>query len=71
MKFVARIIGVAVLILAVVYFGLMYLNERGFLFGNLSEFMTKLSINVRNIEDDTQQFLTDEGILPTATPLGE
>jgi len=67
-KFVARVIGIAVLILVLAYFGLMYLNDRGFITGNFSAFLTKLSINVQNIGDDTQEFLTDEGIWPTAAP---
>ena len=71
MKTIVRIIGSVVLILALAYFGLMYLNNHGFISGNFSAFLTKLSINFKNIGDDTKDFLNEEGLLPTQTPLQE
>lgn len=68
MKSIARLIGTIVLVLAIVYVGLMFLNNKGFISGNFSAFLTKLSINFKNISDDTQDFLQEEGFLSSPSP---
>ena len=68
MKSITRFIGVVVLIVVLAGFVLFKLNERGFLSGNLSQWISTMTEHVLGIKNDTEDFLHEEGyLLPTAT----
>ena len=68
MKSLMRFIGTVVVILVLAGFVLFKLNEKGFLSGNLSKFITDMTDHVMGIKNDTEDFLHEEGyLLPTAT----
>lgn len=68
MKSLMRFIGTVVVILALAGFTLYKLNEKGFLSGNLSKWISAMSEHVTGIKESTEDFLHDEGyLLPTAT----
>ena len=68
MKSVMRFIGTVVVVLALAAFVLFKLNEKGFLSGNLSNWITEMTYHVMGIKNDTEDFLHEEGyLLPTAT----
>ena len=63
-----RILGTLVVIVALAGFVLYKLNEKGFISGNLSSWVTSMTNHVMGIKDDTEEFLHEEGyFLPTAT----
>ena len=65
---VTRFIGAVVLIVVLAGFVLFKLNEKGFLSGNLSEWISTVTEHVLGIKNDTEDFLHEEGyLLPTAT----
>ena len=68
MKSLMRFIGTVVVIVALAGFVLFKLNEKGFLSGNLSRWITVMSEHIVGIKNDTETFLHEEGyLLPTAT----
>ena len=68
MKSLMRFIGTVVVIAVLAGFVLFKLNEKGFLSGNLSEWITVMTELVMGIKNDTEDFLHEEGyLLPTAT----
>ena len=68
MKSLMRFIGTVVVIAVLAGFVLFKLNEKGFLSGNLSEWITVMTEHVMGIKNDTEDFLHEEGyLLPTAT----
>ena len=68
MKSLMRFIGTVVVIVALAGFVLFKLNEKGFLSGNLSEWITVMTEHITGIKNDTEDFLHEEGyLLPTAT----
>ena len=68
MKSLMRFVGTVVVVLVLAGFVLFKLNEKGFLSGNLSHWITVMTDHVMGIKNDTEQFLHDEGYLvPTAT----
>ena len=68
MKAITRFIGVVVLVAVLAGFVLFKLNEKGFLSGNLSQWITVMTQHITSIKDDTETFLHEEGYLrPTVT----
>ena len=68
MKSLTRFIGTLVVVLVLAGFVLFKLNEKGFLSGNLSRWITVMTQHVTGIVNDTEDFLHEEGyLLPTAT----
>ena len=68
MKSLMRFIGTVVVIVVLAGFVLFKLNEKGFLSGNLSHWITVMSQHITGIKNDTETFLHEEGyFLPTAT----
>ena len=68
MKSITRFIGAVVLIVVLAGFVLFKLNERGFLSGNLSQWISTMTEHVLGIKNDTENFLHEEGyLLPTVT----
>ena len=68
MKSITRFIGVVVLIAVLAGFVLFKLNEKGFISGNLSHWVTVMTEHITGIKNDTENFLHEEGyLLPTAT----
>ena len=68
MKSLMRFIGTVVVVLVLAGFVLFKLNERGFLSGNLSDWITVMTEHITGIKNDTEEFLHEEGyLLPTAT----
>jgi hypothetical protein len=68
MKSLTRFIGTLVVVLVLAGFVLFKLNEKGFLSGNLSHWITVMTQHVTGIVNDTEDFLHEEGyLLPTAT----
>ncbi len=68
MKSLMRFIGTVVVILVLAGFVLFKLNERGFLSGNLSQWISVMTEHITGIKNDTEEFLHEEGyLLPTAT----
>ena len=68
MKSLMRFIGTVVVIAVLAGFVLFKLNEKGFLSGNLSEWITVMTEHITGIKNDTEDFLHEEGyLLPTAT----
>ena len=68
MKSITRFIGAVVLIAVLAGFVLFKLNEKGFLSGNLSEWISTMTEHILGIKNDTEDFLHEEGyLLPTAT----
>lgn len=68
MKSITRFIGIVVLIAVLAGFVLFKLNEKGFISGNLSHWVTVMTEHITGIKNDTETFLHEEGyLLPTAT----
>ena len=68
MKSLMRFIGTVVVIAVLAGFVLFKLNEKGFLSGNLSEWISVMTEHITGIKNDTEDFLHEEGyLLPTAT----
>ena len=68
MKSLLRFVGTVVVVLVLAGFVLFKLNEKGFLSGNLSHFITVMTDHIVGIKNDTENFLHEEGyLLPTAT----
>ena len=68
MKSLMRFIGIVVVIAFLAGFVLFKLNEKGFLSGNLSEWISVMTAHIVGIKNDTEDFLHEEGyLLPTAT----
>ena len=68
MKSITRFIGAVVIIAVLAGFVLFKLNEKGFLSGNLSRWITVMTQHITSIKTDTETFLHEEGyLLPTAT----
>ena len=68
MKSLMRFIGTVVVIVILAGFVLFKLNEKGFLSGNLSEWISTMTEHILGIKNDTEDFLHEEGyLLPTAT----
>lgn len=68
MRSITRFIGAVVLVAVLSGFVLFKLNEKGFLSGNLSEWISTMTEHVIGIKDSTEDFLHEEGyLLPTAT----
>ncbi len=68
MKSLMRFIGIVVVIVVLAGFVLFKLNEKGFLSGNLSEWISVMTEHIVGIKNDTEDFLHEEGyLLPTAT----
>ncbi len=68
MKAITRFIGVVVLVAVLAGFVLFKLNQRGFISGNLSHWVTVMTEHITGIKNDTEDFLHEEGyLLPTAT----
>ena len=68
MKAITRFIGVVVLVAVLAGFVLFKLNQRGFISGNLSHWVTVMTEHITGIKNDTENFLHEEGyLLPTAT----
>ena len=68
MKSITRFICADVLIVVLAGFVLFKLNERGFISGNLSHWVTVMTEHITGIKNDTENFLHEEGyLLPTVT----
>ncbi len=68
MKSLMRFIGTVVVIAILAGFVLFKLNEKGFISGNLSHWVTVMTEHITGIKNDTETFLHEEGyLLPTAT----
>ena len=68
MKSITRFIGAVVIIAVLAGFVLFKLNEKGFLSGNLSQWITVMTQHITGIKNDTETFLHEEGyLLPTVT----
>ncbi len=68
MKSLTRFIGTVVVIAVLAGFVLYKLNDKGFLSGNLSQWITVMTEHITGIKNDTEDFLHEEGyLLPTAT----
>ena len=68
MKAITRFIGAVVLVAILAGFVLFKLNQRGFISGNLSHWVTVMTEHITGIKNDTETFLHEEGyFLPTAT----
>ena len=68
MKAITRFIGAVVLVAVLAGFVLFKLNQRGFISGNLSHWVTVMTEHITGIKNDTENFLHEEGyLLPTAT----
>ena len=68
MKSITRFIGAVVLVAVLAGFVLFKLNEKGFISGNLSHWVTVMTEYITGIKNDTENFLHEEGyLLPTAT----
>lgn len=67
MKLILRIIGLVVVLVVLAAGVLWYLNDKGHLDPNsgLSKWITSIENHLRGITDDTEDFLKDEGIIPT------
>lgn len=66
MKTLLRIVGSAVLALVLIGFLLFKLNEKGFISGALSQWVSSVTGHILGIGSDTKDFLEQEGIqLPT------
>ena len=69
MKTLLRIIGSLVVVLCLAAFVLFKLNEKGFISGALSDWVSSITAHVIGIKNETKDFLEEEGItLPTARP---
>lgn len=69
MKTLLRAIGSLVVVICLAAFVLFKLNEKGFISGALSEWVTSITNHVIGIKDETKDFLEEEGItIPTARP---
>lgn len=69
MKTLLRAIGTLVVVICLAAFVLFKLNEKGFISGSLSAWVTSITEHVMGIKDETKDFLEEEGItLPTARP---
>ena len=68
MKSITRFIGAVVLLAVLAGFVLFKLNEKGFISGNLSHWVTVMTEHITGIKNSTEDFLHEEGyLLPTAT----
>ncbi len=68
MKAISRFIGAVVIVAVLAGFVLFKLNQRGFISGNLSHWVTVMTEHITGIKNDTETFLHEEGyLLPTAT----
>ena len=68
MKSISRFIGAVVIVAVLAGFVLFKLNQRGFISGNLSHWVTVMTEHITSIKNDTETFLHEEGyLLPTAT----
>ena len=68
MKSLMRFVGTVVVILVLAGFVLFKLNEKGFLSGNLSNWISVMTEHIVGIKNDTEDFLHEEGyLLPTVT----
>jgi len=68
MKSLLRFVGTVVVVAVLAGFVLFKLNEKGFLSGNLSRWITVMTDHITGIKNDTEEFLHEEGyLLPTAT----
>ncbi len=68
MKSLMRFVGTVVVVAVLAGFVLFKLNEKGFLSGNLSEWISVMTQHIVGIKNDTEDFLHEEGyLLPTAT----
>lgn len=68
MKSLMRFIGTLVVVAVLAGFVLFKLNDKGFLSGNLSRWITVMTEHIVGIKNDTETFLHEEGyFLPTAT----
>ncbi len=68
MKSLMRFVGTLVVVAVLAGFVLYKLNEKGFISGNLSEWVTVMTEHITGIKNDTEDFLHEEGyLLPTAT----
>ncbi|MCL2694803.1 MAG: hypothetical protein FWE69_00565 [Clostridiales bacterium] len=68
MKLIARIVGSVVIILILAGAALYALNQRGFIKGGLSDFISKMTGHAQNISDDTRNFLKEEGYIHSPDP---
>ena len=68
MKSISRFIGAVVIIAVLAGFVLFKLNQRGFISGNLSHWVTVMTEHITGIKNETEDFLHEEGyLIPTAT----
>ena len=68
MKAITRFIGAVVLVAVLAGFVLFKLNQRGFISGNLSHWVTVMTEHITGIKNDTEDFLHEEGyLIPTTT----
>lgn len=71
MKTILKAIGFIVLVIVLAALVLYFLNDRGYLSGDLSEWIDSMTDHVTGMTDETKEFLEDEGILtpkPDTTP---
>lgn len=68
MKTITRVIGTVVIVAVLAGFVLYKLNEKGFISGNLAEWVTVMTEHITGIKNETEDFLHEEGyLIPTAT----
>ena len=68
MKLVTRIVGSVVIIVVLAGAALYFLNEKGFISGELSSFISSITGHAVGIHDETKDFLENEGYLVTPSP---
>ncbi len=63
MKTILKAIGFIVLVVVLAALVLYFLNDRGYLSGDLSEWIDSMTGHVTDMTDETKEFLEEEGIL--------
>lgn len=68
MKTILKAIGFIVLVVVLAAAVLYYLNSHGYISGDLSEWINRMTGHVVDMTNETKDFLEDEGYLPSAAP---
>ncbi len=71
MKTILKAIGFIVLVIVLAAAVLYYLNNHGYISGDLSEWINGMTGHVVDMKNETKEFLEDEGYLPSAAPSGQ
>jgi len=68
LKFVLKVVGVVVVVVALVCATLYFLNDRGWLTGSLKGLVDSITGHVTSIGTETKDYLEDEGFICTPEP---